>query len=157
MSALALTDLELLRLARSYAADPASWEPHVNADLERRACHALLRSDIATVWLLCWMPGQQTGFHDHDGAAGAVAVARGAVAEERLRLGAAPVRREFAAGASFAFDGAVIHNVAHAAGAPAVTIHAYSPALRRMGAYRFGAGGELLRTALDEDSQLAPA
>ena len=30
-----------------------------------------------TVWLICWMDGHDTGFHDHDGAAGAVAVVAG--------------------------------------------------------------------------------
>ena len=38
-----------------------------------------------------------------------------------------------------------IHRVLHAGGQPAVTIHAYSPPLRRTGAYRVGADGELER------------
>ena len=33
----------------------------------------------------------------------------------------------------------------HAGDGPAVTIHAYSPPLRRTGAYRVGPGGELQR------------
>jgi hypothetical protein len=45
---------------------------------------------------------------------------------------------------------------AHAAGAPAVTIHAYS-ALRRMGAYVQAADRVLLRHALDEDVELRAA
>jgi hypothetical protein len=49
-----------------------------------------------------------------------------------------------------------IHRVVHAAGEPAVTIHVYSPALRRMGAYAFGDEGELRRQALDEDVELRP-
>ena len=157
MEPAALTEPELAQLAQRFASDRASWAPHVRHDRDRRACHALLRSPAATVWLLCWMPGQQTGFHDHDGAAGAVAVVRGRVVEQRLRLGGTPLRREFGAGECFGFGGSVIHCVGHAQGEPAVTIHAYSPRLRRMGAYRFDAAGELLRTALDEDVELTPA
>jgi Cysteine dioxygenase type I len=61
------------------------------ADPGRRTFHPLRRDPDVTVWLICWMPGHDTGFHDHDGAAGAVAagavaVARGRVVEERLRL-----------------------------------------------------------------------
>ena len=38
-----------------------------------------------------------------------------------------------------------IHRVLHAGTGPAVTIHAYSPPLRRTGAYRVGADGTLER------------
>ena len=149
-----LTTAELTALAQTYAADPASWVPHVRVDPGRRACHRLLEAPNATVWLLCWMPGQETGFHDHDGASGAVAVARGTVVEQRLRLGGAPSTRTATEGDCFGFEGFVIHNVGHGAGAPAVTIHAYSPALRRMGAYDVGPDGELRRRALDEEVEL---
>jgi predicted metal-dependent enzyme (double-stranded beta helix superfamily) len=145
---------ELTALALAFAADRPAWEPYVRADADRRACHPLLRTPAATVWLLCWMPGQDTGFHDHDGAAGAVAVLQGRVCEERLRLGAAPLSSERGTGEVFTFGGSTIHRVGHAAGAPAVTIHAYSPALRRMGAYDFDERGELHRRALDEDVEL---
>lgn len=145
---------ELLALAQRLAADPSVWEPHVRLDAERRACHPLVRSAEATIWLLCWTPGQETGFHDHDGAAGAVAVVRGSVVEQRLRLGGSPSEREVGMGGSFAFEGWAIHNVRHGSGEPAVTIHAYSPALRRMGAYDFGPDGELRRRALDEEVEL---
>ena len=40
-----------------------------------------------------------------------------------------------------------IHRVLHAGGEPAVTIHAYSPPLRRTGAYRVGPRGDLQREA----------
>ena len=40
-----------------------------------------------------------------------------------------------------------IHRVLHAGQGPAVTIHAYSPPLRRTGAYRVRPDGELEREA----------
>jgi hypothetical protein len=38
-----------------------------------------------------------------------------------------------------------IHSVGHAAGEPAITIHAYSPPLGEVGQYRAGEGGVLER------------
>ncbi|HEY2637167.1 MAG TPA: cysteine dioxygenase family protein [Solirubrobacteraceae bacterium] len=149
----ALSTAELRDVAASLAADVALWRPHVHADPSRRTFHALRRDPDVTVWLICWMPGHDTGFHDHDGAAGAVAVVQGSVVEERLRLdGSRPV--EYGPGQTLGFGPADIHRVAHATGAPAVTIHAYSPALRRMGAYVRSPDGVLLRHALDEDVEL---
>jgi hypothetical protein len=47
-----------------------------------------------------------------------------------------------------------IHRVLHAGDGPAVTIHAYSPPLRRMGAYRVGANGELERESQPFEQEL---
>ena len=41
-----------------------------------------------------------------------------------------------------------IHRVLHAGVGPAVTIHAYSPPLRRTGAYRVGPDGQLERASV---------
>jgi hypothetical protein len=47
--------------------------------------------------------------------------------------------------------------VRHAGAAPAVTIHAYSPPRRRMGAYVVDAGNAVLRRELlREDEELRP-
>jgi hypothetical protein len=52
--------------------------------------------------------------------------------------------------------GADIHSVRHAGGVPAVTIHVYSPPLRRQGAYAIGADGTLTRLVLSETEELRP-
>ena len=52
------------------------------------------------------------------------------------------------AGSTFTVPPVAIHRVMHAGGAPAVTIHAYSPPLTRTGVYRVGDGGELQRESL---------
>lgn len=145
---------ELRALVQGIAARPELWLPHVAHDPAQRTFTRLHQDDVVSVWLICWMPGHDTGFHDHDGSGGAVAVLSGAVREERLRLLGAPVGDVHGAGASFSFDGAEIHRVAHAGTAPAVTVHAYSPVLRRMGQYVAGDDGRLLRHALDEDVEL---
>jgi predicted metal-dependent enzyme (double-stranded beta helix superfamily) len=102
------------------------------------------------------MDDQDTGFHDHHLSSGAVAVVAGAVAEDRLVLGGAPVTRTFLAGGTFSFSASDIHRVRHAGAAPAVTIHAYSPPLWRMGAYEVLAGGELRRHSLSSAEELRP-
>ena len=84
------------------------------------------------------MEDHDTGFHDHDLSGGAVGVVAGAVREDRLALGGGTVSRVAAAGDTFTFSAADIHRVLHAGDAPAVTIHAYSPPLWRMGAYEIG-------------------
>jgi predicted metal-dependent enzyme (double-stranded beta helix superfamily) len=147
---------ELSDLVGGLAARPELWRPHVRAEAGRRHFHRLVAEAHATVWLISWMPGTDTGFHDHDGAAGAVCVVAGAVCEERLRLGGTPLRGVHGEGEVFGFGPHDIHRVRHSAGEPAVTIHAYSPELRRMGRYVEGPDGVLLREALDDGTELRP-
>lgn len=145
---------ELQELVQGIAAQRQLWLPHVAHDPEQRMFTRLHQDDFVSVWLICWMPGHDTGFHDHDGSGGAVAVLDGAVREERLRLLGDPISGVHSAGASFTFDGAEIHRVVHAGRRPAVTVHAYSPVLRRMGQYVADDDGQLLRHALNEDTEL---
>jgi predicted metal-dependent enzyme (double-stranded beta helix superfamily) len=152
-----LTEPELIAIVRRLAAAPERWAHLVRHDPGRRVYEELRRDAELAVWLICWMDDHDTGFHDHDLSSGAVAVISGQVAEERLVLGGAPVTRTFAAGQAFGFGPAEIHRVRHAGTAPAVTIHAYSPPLWRMGAYEVLPGGELRRHTLSYEEELRPA
>jgi hypothetical protein len=78
------------------------------------------------------------------------------VCEERLVLGGPPATRTAAAGEAFTFGPADIHRVSHAGGEPAVTLHAYSPPLWRMGAYEVLPTGELRRWSLSYAEELRP-
>ena len=113
-------------------------------------------TSTSAIWLICWMDDHDTGYHDHDLSAGAVAVTQGAVREERLVLGGAPAARTASAGEAFTFGPADIHRVSHAGREPAVTIHAYSPPLWRMGAYEVLPTGELRRWSLSYAEELRP-
>src|SRR5437667_2518701 len=84
-----LTNTELRALARTLLADRDRWEPLVRADPERRHYELLRRDEDVVVWLISWMHGHDTGYHDHDFSAGAVAVAEGSIREDRLRVGGA--------------------------------------------------------------------
>jgi predicted metal-dependent enzyme (double-stranded beta helix superfamily) len=152
-----LSGEELLGVAAEIAARPDLWSHHVHHDPSQRTYEQLLRDEHLDVWLLCWSHDHDTGFHDHDLSAGAVAVVAGAVREERLVLGRpvdAPISRTVAAGSCFEFGAADIHRVLHAAGEPAVTIHAYSPPLVRMGSYAIEPSGQLRRHAVSYETEL---
>ncbi|MEA2290594.1 MAG: hypothetical protein QOD55_2591 [Solirubrobacteraceae bacterium] len=147
---------ELEDLVARLAARPDLWAHLVRHDPGERVYEELLRDNHLAVWLICWMEDHDTGFHDHDRSAGAVAVARGAVTEDRLLLGRPPSSRTVGAGRSFSFAASDIHRVRHANAGPAVTIHAYSPPLWRMGAYEIRPGGELARHSISYAEELRP-
>jgi len=154
-----LTGEELSAVARQLAARPRAWIAHVAHDPAQRTYAQLLRDEHLDVWLICWSQDHDTGYHDHDVSAGAVAVVSGAVREERLVLGRsvdAPIARTVRAGEGFAFAASDIHRVLHAGEGPAVTIHAYSPPLVRMGAYVVEDDGRLRRHAISYEEELRP-
>jgi predicted metal-dependent enzyme (double-stranded beta helix superfamily) len=151
-----LSQSELVEFVRALAARPAAWAGLVEHDPERRRYEALLRDEHLAVWLICWMDEHDTGFHDHDLSAGAVSVVAGAVREDRLVLGGGTVSRVARAGDSFSFSAADIHRVLHAGAEPAVTLHAYSPPLWRMGAYEIASTGELRRHSVSYAEELRP-
>ena len=152
----ALDAEELRALAQGLRDDRGLWEPLVHHTPDQRNYELLLHDDRAMAWVISWMDDHDTGFHDHDVSSGAVHVVEGRIREERLRLGRAPLTRTFGAGATFGFGAADIHRVAHAGGGPAVTIHAYSPPLWRMGAYEVQADGGLRRHSVSCAEELRP-
>ena len=103
-----------------------------------------------------YCPGACTRLHDHDVSCGALAVAEGAVVEERLALVRPARAPQRAPGQALHFGASDIHRVAHGGGGPAITINAYSPPLWRMGAYETLPGGELLRHSISYAEELRP-
>ena len=55
-----LTTDELEALVTSIAADPDSWAHHVAFDGEERVYASLHRDSHVDVWLLCWVPENDT-------------------------------------------------------------------------------------------------
>ncbi|HWM09830.1 MAG TPA: hypothetical protein VNO82_10805 [Solirubrobacteraceae bacterium] len=151
-----MTQDALTRLVQDLVARPDEWRHLIAHRPDARTYSELHRDEDVAVWLICWMNDHDTGYHDHDLSSGAVAVAAGAVREERLVLGGAPATRTVAAGEAFSFGAADIHRVSHAGAEPAVTIHAYSPPLWRMGAYEVMPTGELRRHSLSYAEELRP-
>lgn len=152
-----LSGEELIGVATQFATQPELWSAYIHHDPQQRTFKQLLRDEHLDVWLLCWSHDHDTGFHDHDLSAGAVAVVAGSVREERLVLGRpvdAPIARTAHAGSSFDFAASDIHRVLHAGSEPAVTIHAYSPPLVRMGSYSIEPSGQLRRHAVSHEEEL---
>jgi predicted metal-dependent enzyme (double-stranded beta helix superfamily) len=147
---------ELHALVARLAAEPELWRPHVHHVADQRTYELLVHDEDVMAWVISWMDDHDTGFHDHDVSAGAVHVVQGAIREERLRVGREPLVRTFGPGTTFDFSSADIHRVAHAGGGPAVTLHAYSPPLWRMGAYEVEADGSLRRHSISYAEELRP-
>jgi hypothetical protein len=150
-----LSRAELELAAVDLLARREEWEAHVRHDASgARTYHQLLRDEHLEAWLICWNDGNDTGFHDHDVSNGAVGVAAGHVREETLVLDGAAAVREVGPGGVFSFDASDIHRVLHIGDAPAVTLHLYSPPLRRLGAYEVLADGRLARRSISAEQEL---
>ncbi|MGD3111757.1 cysteine dioxygenase [Streptomyces sp. YGL11-2] len=127
-------------LARSIAADRASWAPLVRFDATTRWYHRLRTVPQALgsarpgeapigyeVWLLSWVPGQGSGRHDHGPSSGVLTVLEGELTEHGTGG-----TRTLAAGAQRVFAPGYVHEVANDALAPAVSLHVYFPGLTEM-------------------------
>src|SRR5438270_10674278 len=121
----------LERFVHELVGRPELWDELVRHDGDIRVYEQIWDDDEVNAWLICWSEDQDTGFHDHDESAAAIVVIDGSVREERLRLAGGPTAKVIAAGETFHVPSTSIHRVLHAGDRPAVTIHAYSPPLRR--------------------------
>jgi predicted metal-dependent enzyme (double-stranded beta helix superfamily) len=139
------SEAELETLVTRIAARPDLWHPLVVVDRERRRYELLYDDDQVDIWVLSWMPGQKTGFHDHDRSNVALICAQGELDEGSLALGTRADPLRMTPGVSRTGPGGYIHAVSHVAGEPAISIHAYSPPLTCVGQYRADAQGRLRR------------
>jgi hypothetical protein len=146
---------ELLQLASWVASRPDLWERHVEFSDDHRHYASLHRDAHVDVWVLCWTPANDTGWHDHDLSSGAVAVTRGRLVEHNLAIGSPELRTEVAAGSAYSFGPDHIHRMT-GLDAGSVSVHAYSPPLWRMGQYVISASGVLRRTSVSYADELRP-
>ncbi|UQX88749.1 cysteine dioxygenase family protein [Jatrophihabitans telluris] len=146
---------ELLTLASSVAARPDLWQQHVAFDDDKRHYVSLYRDAHVDVWVLCWTPVNDTGWHDHDISSGAVAVTQGTLTEHNLAVDRPSLATEVPAGQVYCFGPDHIHRLT-GRDAGSVSIHAYSPPLWRMGQYAVGATGVLRRTSVSYADELRP-
>jgi hypothetical protein len=149
--------VELRALVARIAADPAGWRPLTRPATSARHFEQLWRDEHVDVWVITWASGNDTGFHDHDLSRGAVAVVQGEIVEERLVVGGPSRRLTRRAGDAFDFDASHVHRMRKDDAALAVSIHAYSPPLWRMGAYDIDADGSLRRRSIAYNEELRPA
>ncbi|MEV5694681.1 cysteine dioxygenase [Micromonospora globbae] len=130
---------DLLAVAARWAADPGGWPEPLRFDPVTRWYARLAADADHEVWALSWLPGQGTDLHDHGGSAGAFLVVAGVLTEETVSGGRLRPHR-LPAGAGRRFGARHVHLVANRGDAPAVSVHVYRPALRRMTRYDLTGG-----------------
>lgn len=150
-----LTQAELLELAAAVAEQPELWRKDVAFDDDVRHYVSLHRDAHVDLWMLCWTPQNDTGWHDHDVSSGAVAVVQGCLVEHNLAVGRPSVATEVRADQVFSFGPDHIHRLT-GRDPGSVSIHAYSPPLWRMGQYAVSASGVLRRTSVSYADELRP-
>src|SRR5215469_16444426 len=147
-----LSRSELAAEVRQLAGSPADWVTRVRLDSEGRWYEQIHMSGSFEVWLMSWLPGQSTGFHDHGSANGAFSVVWGALEERVVSRSGGAVERSVTQGVVRAFGPHYIHDVRNtSADSVAVSIHAYSPPLTAMTRYQLTAAG-LVVTATETEA-----
>ncbi|MFC4109237.1 cysteine dioxygenase [Micromonospora zhanjiangensis] len=134
MISLTRAERGLLAVARQYAADPEAWPFPVRYDPAQRWYARLGGTPDHEVWVLTWLPGQHTDLHDHGGCAGAFTVVSGELTEETVAAGTLRPRT-LVTGTGRSFGPRHVHRVSNRGDRPAVSVHVYRPALRRMNRY----------------------
>jgi predicted metal-dependent enzyme (double-stranded beta helix superfamily) len=139
--------LHLSQLVGEIAAAPERWNPLVRFTEPERWYRRLELADDYEIWLLSWLPGQHTGFHDHGEAVGAFAVASGQLSERTVTAGQRKARsRPVSIGTVRSFGSGHVHDVRNTSAQPAISVHAYAPPLTAMRRFALTPGG-LVRVA----------
>ncbi len=137
-----LNPAELGRLVRATAAATDDWREIVQFTEGTRWFRRLALTTDYEIWLLSWLPGQRTGFHDHGHACGAFAIARGQLLETLATPGTSQLRHRVAPPGSVTTFGAHhLHDVGSKSAEAAVSVHAYSPPLSAMRRYEMTSSG----------------
>lgn len=146
---------ELRALVALVAARPELWRHHHDPQATERTYAALHRDGDVDLWALFWRPAHDTGWHDHDTSSGAVQVVEGVLEEHALLIAQAERRTRHEAGRAFTFGPSHIHRVT--CDSPhAISIHAYSPPLWRLGQYTVAPDGALHRLSVSYADELRP-
>jgi rhodanese-related sulfurtransferase/mannose-6-phosphate isomerase-like protein (cupin superfamily) len=133
------TPEELSEIVSRFAAS-GGWMDGVRLCAESRWYERVFESPSYDIWVISWLPGQSTGFHDHGESSGAFVVATGSLEEHRPGARPLPLHP----GQSRAFGPDYTHDVRNDSFAPAISIHAYSPPLNEMNEYELD-GTRLVR------------
>jgi rhodanese-related sulfurtransferase/mannose-6-phosphate isomerase-like protein (cupin superfamily) len=124
------TPEELVNIVSLFASSDG-WIDKVRLRAEQRWYERLYHGPDYDIWVISWLPGQSTGFHDHGASSGAFVVATGILEEhrpgERIRV--------IHPGKPCAFGPDYAHDVRNVSVSPAISIHAYSPPLSEMNEY----------------------
>ena len=129
-AAFSRTPEELANIVSLFASSEG-WINRVRLRSERRWYERLYQGSNHDIWVISWLPGQSTGFHDHGASSGAFVVVTGTLEEHRP----GEQTRVIPPGQSRSFGPDYKHDVRNVSLAPAISIHAYSPPLNEMNEY----------------------
>jgi rhodanese-related sulfurtransferase/mannose-6-phosphate isomerase-like protein (cupin superfamily) len=124
------TPEDLAKIVAIFASSDG-WMERVRLRADRRWYERLYHGPDYDIWVISWLPGQSTGFHDHGASSGAFVVATGILEEHR----AGERSRVIHPGKPHAFGPDYAHDVRNKSLAPTISIHAYSPPLSEMNEY----------------------
>ena len=150
-----LDQRELAEVVESLASRPDVWNDQVAFAGGSRHYVSVHRDEYVDIWLICWSPGNDTGWHDHDISAGAVHVMHGALVESRPRISGAHARTVVSEGCSLRFGPDHIHRLTDES-EQAISLHAYSPPLWRLGQYSIDDSGVMRRVSVCYADELRP-
>jgi quercetin dioxygenase-like cupin family protein len=109
-------------IARAVAADRDRWARLLRYDPDERFAVLVEATGEQEIWLMSWLPGQESDRHDHGDAAGAFTVVSGVLTEHVLHRG---VMVPVSAGQSRVFGPGYAHHVRNNGSDPAVSLHVY--------------------------------
>lgn len=131
-----------LEIARDWAAHRDRWPVEPQFDSRQRWYHRMSAADGYEVWLLTWLPGQETDLHDHGGSAGGFTVVSGELTELTPSVTATGLSAwTLRPGHGRRFGARYIHQVTNRGNEPAVSVHTYGPALTNMRRYELTDSG----------------
>lgn len=140
---------ELAGIVQEFASS-FQWLERVRLRADRRWYERLYDGPEYDVWLITWMPGQSTGFHDHGASSGAFLVTAGILEEHRPDGEGSVISK----GDSRAFGPHYTHDVRNVSKAPSISIHAYSPPLTEMNEYELKGDRLIVRAREHRQSEI---
>ncbi len=146
--AVSRTPEELANIVSLFASSDG-WMDQVRLRAEGRWYERLYHSPDYDIWVISWLPGQSTGFHDHGASSGAFVVATGILEEHRPGERTRVIRP----GKPRAFGRDYAHDVRNVTLAPAISIHAYSPPLSEMNEYELDGSRLVPRERASENAE----
>jgi predicted metal-dependent enzyme (double-stranded beta helix superfamily) len=112
-------------IARRFAADRGRWGHLLRYDPDERYTALVHRTPEQEVWLMSWLPGQDTDLHDHGAASGAFTLVSGELTEHVAHRG---TTLRVGVGQTRVFGPGYVHVVRNEGPDPAVSLHVYRAA-----------------------------
>ncbi|HZH29541.1 MAG TPA: cysteine dioxygenase family protein [Pyrinomonadaceae bacterium] len=139
------TQRELDALLRRLETEAEELRPHLGFKPHTYTRRRVFRNDLCEMLVLCWLPGQRTSIHDHNGSCGAIRICAGTMSEEIFALNEAGEVEAVethtrASGEVAGTEVPDIHRIGNAADGDErmITIHVYAPPLRVINTYQLG-------------------